>query len=287
MCVITRTVGTIPGKYCRTCGSACIAVRPHLAKAAALKGFVARLPEAFIYPFLANGFLLLVAGTFLYFLLQAGQTILLSGGLRSFVVGTIIQIFVGGYLFAYAQSVVQTTAVEDRELPQLSGVSSFWEDVLLPFLQMLGLLLACFSPAFLLLIVSAGAGLPILAIAALPVFILGFLYLPMGFLAVVILDTLKALNPLIIIPSILRVPLAYLVTLVLLAGVYGIRFLGDLVIGTVFEEGFSTKSMAMLFLMLIVKALWCFAGYYLLIVTLRILGLLYVAKKEKLAWLDR
>jgi hypothetical protein len=177
--------------------------------------------------------------------------------------------------------------VEDREMPQLAGVSSFWEDVLLPFLQMVGLVLSCFGPALLLLLVAGASAQPALAIAALPVFALGFIYLPMAFLAVLILDTLKAVNPLIIVPSILRVPLAYVVTLVLLAGVYGIRFLGDLVIATVFVEGFSTKSMAMLFLMLITKAFWCFAGYYLLIVTLRILGLLYVTKKEKLAWLER
>jgi hypothetical protein len=288
MCVLTRTVGAIPGKHCRTCGAACVAVRPHLPKAAAPRGFFTRVPEAFVYPFRGNGFLLLIAGTFLYFLLQVGQIMLLrGGGLRSFVMGMIIQVFVGGYLFAYAQTIVQTTAVEDRELPQLAGVSSFWEDVLLPFLQMLGLVLACFSPAFLLLILAGASRTPILAIATLPLFILGFIYLPMGFLAVVILDTLKALNPLVIVPSILRVPLAYLLTLVLLAGVYGIRFGGDLVIAMVFEEGLSTKSMAMLFLMLITKAFWCFAGFYLLVVTLRILGLLYVTKKDRLGWLER
>jgi hypothetical protein len=45
--------------------------------------------------------------------------------------------------------------------------------------------------------------------------------------------------------------------------------------------------MAVLFLMLITKAFWCFAGFYLLVMTLRILGLLYVTKKEVLGWLDR
>ncbi len=286
MCVITRTVGAIPGKYCRSCGEACVAVRPHLPQAASPRGFFARLPESFVYPFRGNGFLLMIAGSFLYFLWQVGQYLLVhGGGLRSLFMGGVIQVFIGGYLFAYAQSVVQTTAVEERELPQLAGISGVWDDVLLPFLQMLGLILACFSPALILLAFAAAMQLPVLAVAALPVFLLGFLYLPMGFLAVVILDTLKALNPLVIVPSILRVPGAYLVTLVLLAAVYGIRALGDLVIATVFEEGFSTKSMTMLFLMLIVKALWCFAGFYVLIVTLRILGLLYVTKKEKLGWL--
>jgi len=288
MCVITRTVGAVPGKYCRTCGGPCVAVRAHLPHTAAPKGFFARLPEAFVYPFRGNGFLLLVAGSFLYFLLQVGQYMLVnSRGTRGILIGLIIQIFVGGYLFAYVQAVVQTTAVEDRELPQLAGVSNFWEDVLLPFLQMLGLGLTCFSPAILLLVVAMAAGQPALAIAAIPVFVLGFIYLPMAFLAVVILDTLKAVNPLVIVPSILRVPLAYLVTLVLLATVYGIRALGDIVMAVVFEEGFSTKSMTKLFLMLILKAVWCFAGFYLIIVTMRFLGLLYVTKKQKLGWLHR
>jgi hypothetical protein len=287
MCVLTRTVGAIPGKHCRTCGAACVAVRPHLAKAAASKGFFDRLPDAFAYPFRGNGFMLLIAGAFLYFLLQVGQIMMTGPTYWMKVAGVIVQIFLGGYLFAYAQTIIQTTAVQDQELPQLTGVSSFWEDVLLPFLQMLGLMVACFSPALVALVATAASGQPALAVAAIPLFVLGFIYLPMGFLAVVILDTLKALNPLVIVPSILRVPLAYVVTLVLLAGVYGIRFGGDLVIAWAFQEGFSTKSMATLFLMLMVKAFWCVAGFYLLVVTLRILGLLYVTKKDRLGWLER
>jgi hypothetical protein len=148
-------------------------------------------------------------------------------------------------------------------------------------------MLACFSPALVVLVATAASGQPDLAVAAIPLFVLGSIYLPMGFLAVAILDTLKALNPLVIVPSILRVPLAYLVTLVLLASVYGIRFGGDLVIAWAFQEGFSTKSMATLFLMLVVKVFWSVAGFYLLVVTLRILGLLYLTKKATLGWLDR
>jgi hypothetical protein len=287
MCVITRTVGAVPGKYCRTCGSACVTVRPHLPKAAAPKGFFARLPEAFIYPFRGSGFMLLIAGTFIYVLLQVGQLMITHGGLRGKVMGAIITIFLTGYLFSYMQSIVHTTAVEDNELPQLIGVSNFWEDILLPFLQLIGISVACFSPALLVLIAAAVVGQPVLAIAALPVFILGTLYFPMAFLAVVILDTIKAINPLIIFPSIFRVPLEYFVTVLLLGSVYGIRALGDFVIAWAFPDGFQEKSMTKLFLMLISWALWSFAGYYLLTASMRILGLLYVTKKDKLGWLGR
>jgi hypothetical protein len=258
-----------------------------LPKAAAPKGFFARLPEAFIYPFRGSGFMLLIAGTFIYVLLQVGQLMITHGGLRGKVMGAIITIFLTGYLFSYMQSIIHTTAVEDNELPQLIGVSNFWEDILLPFLQLIGISVACFSPALLVLIAAAVVGQPVLAIAALPVFILGTLYFPMAFLAVVILDTIKAINPLIIFPSIFRVPLEYFVTVLLLGSVYGIRALGDFVIAWAFPDGFQEKSMTKLFLMLISWALWSFAGYYLLTASMRILGLLYVTKKDKLGWLGR
>ncbi len=287
MCVITRTVGTVPGKYCRTCGGPCVTIRPHLPQAAKPAGFFARLPGAFVYPFRGSGFLLLIVGTVLFVVLKGGGVLMSIGGLRPIMFGLILQITVGGYLFAYMQTVVHTTAVEDNEMPELLGVSNFWDDVLLPFCQLIGMALVCFSPGILLLIAAAGAQQPALATAAIPVFILGTLYFPMAFLAVVILDTVKAVNPLIIIPSIFRVPLEYFVTLAVLAGVFGIRALGDFVMVKVFSEGLSTKSMTELFLMIILWALWSFAGFYLFVVNIRILGLLYVTKKDKLAWLSR
>ena len=45
--------------------------------------------------------------------------------------------------------------------------------------------------------------------------------------------------------------------------------------------------MGELFAMIGAMAFWGFIGFYLLIVTVHILGLLYVSKKDKLGWLDR
>src|SRR5688572_12047040 len=91
MCVITRTVGTVPGKYCRTCGGPCVAIRPHLPKSAAPKGFFARLPGAFVYPFRGSGFLLLIVGTVLFVVLKGGAVLMTIGGLRPFVFGLLLQ----------------------------------------------------------------------------------------------------------------------------------------------------------------------------------------------------
>jgi len=45
--------------------------------------------------------------------------------------------------------------------------------------------------------------------------------------------------------------------------------------------------MGELFAMLGAQAFWGFMSFYLLIVSVHILGLLYVTKKNKLGWLDR
>ena len=109
----------------------------------------------------------------------------------------------------------------------------------------------------------------------------------MAFLAVATLDSLAAANPLVVLPSMLKVPVEYFVTLVLLGCVLAFRRLGDFLIGAIFPRGWTTHSMGELFAMIGAMAFWGFIGFYLLIVTVHILGLLYVSKKDTFAWLDR
>lgn len=287
LCVTTRTVGTVPGYHCRNCGEVCVHVKPQLPATRASRGFFACLPDAFAYPIRGSGIFLLVGGTVLYLLLQGGMILTGLGGWRFFTYGLIVQVTVGGYLFAFLQSILHTTATGDNEMPLMPGVTNMWEDVFLPVLQLLGMILTVFSPALLLLILAVRYEQPLFGIAAIPAMILGGIYFPMAFLAVVTLDTLKAVNPLVIVPSIFRVPLEYFVTLVLFAVIYGLRALGDFVLDLVFPEGLLTKSMVQLFLMITVWAVWSVVGFYLITVNVRILGLLYVTKQDKLGWLHR
>ena len=81
---------------------------------------------------------------------------------RSFGLIWCVKVFAVGYLFAYLQSIIHSTAIEEQELPPLPGISDFWQDILIPCLQLLGLTLFCFGPAMLLewyIISSENSGL--------------------------------------------------------------------------------------------------------------------------------
>ena len=114
--------------------------------------------------------------------------------------------------------------------------------------------------------------------------IFGCFYFPMAFLAVAMKDSVVAANPLVVVPAILKIPLEYLVTCILLMSVFGLRKLGDRMSGVAGGVSLHTRDMSVLFISLGVQAAWAFANIYLLTVSMRILGLLYITKKHKLGW---
>ena len=294
LCVNTRGLQ----KFCRTCGVECVPVRVQIQPPPPPKGFYARLPGAFVFPFRGSGVLVLIVGTFLLAIVSAGGGMGGSGlrgrmgpGFRGGMSfgwwGLMARVVVLGYLFTYMQSIIHSTAVEEEEMPTLPSMTNFWEDIVLPCLQLIGVTLISFAPAI-------GVGFWVVAteqesmgVLLVSVFALGCLYFPMAFLAAALLDSVAAANPLQVIPSIFKVPREYLVAVIALAGVLGIRSLGDFVLLELFPRGLATHSTAKLLGMFAAQAFWSLASLYLLTVGMRILGLLYVAKKEELGWYDR
>src|SRR6266568_1886274 len=256
LCVTSRPMAGVRHAYCRHCGAECAPVQVRLQRAVLA-------------------------------LLQFGQMMMGFGSIRLLIFGLILQVCAGGYLFTYLQSIVHSTTAEDREMPDLPGMSNFLDDILLPFFRLLGLVLFCFGPAIGLAIWVATSGQSAAGPAVIAAAVFGGLYFPMAFLAVAILDSVAAANPLVIVPSIVKVPLEYLLTLCLLAAVIAFRALGDFLVRVLFPKGFTTHSMGELFTMLSAQAFWGFTSFYLLVVAVHILGLLYVTKKNKLGWLDR
>jgi len=207
-----------------------------------------------------------------------------SSGLSFGWWGLMARAIILGYLFTYMQNIIHSTAIDDKELPSLPDITNFWEDILLPCLQLIGVTLICFAPAIGVecwVIATGQEGMGPLLTSAL---VLGCLYFPMAFLALAMLDSVAAANPLQVIPSILRVPREYLVAVVVLAGVFGIRALGDYMLVKFFPKGLGTHSLAKLLAMFVAQAFWGLASLYLLTVGMRILGLLYVTRKDKLGW---
>jgi hypothetical protein len=114
--------------------------------------------------------------------------------------------------------------------------------------------------------------------------LLGCLYFPMAFLVVAMKDNVMACNPLVVVPSILRVPGQYVVTVIMFAAIFGVQQIGNLVSSAAGSVAFTTTDMSVMFMAFGIRMIWSFISVYLLTVNMRIMGLLYATQKEKLGW---
>jgi hypothetical protein len=292
ICVSSGLVNGQPQKTCRKCNRVCLPVRIQI-QATPQKGLYSRVPGAFLYPLRGAGILMLLVGTVMFGALKFAAAMgglngmMGSGGIGLTWWGLMLQVIIMGYMFCYMQNIIHSTALEEVEMPSLPDVTSFWDDILLPCFQLIGATLISFAPLILLgtwlLLADARASGPVL----MSLSFLGCAYFPMAFLAVAILDTVAAANPLQVVPSVLKVPLEYFVALCVLGTVFVARALGDVVLHLAFPKGLITHSLSRLIVMLALQAFWGLVSFYLLTVGIRILGLLYVTRKRTLGWLSR
>lgn len=270
LCVATRASTSGPKHNCRSCGSDCDPV--HLERSGPVheKGFFARLPEAFIYPFKGAGSLVLIVATLVFAALSA-----VSG-----IFNILLSMMATGYLFLFLQNIIHATAAEENEMPSLPDFDGLFG----AFFTLLGTIAISFIiPIILGIARLSGVEIPVSVIIA-SIFV-SLIYFPMAFLAVAMLDSVAAANPLVIIPSILKVPGQYIVTVIMISIVFGVRILGDVFSGVAGSETYTTRSMSVLFIGIGVQAVWSFIRIYLLTVTMRILGNLYLTQRDKLGWL--
>lgn len=288
LCVTTLAAAAGPKKTCRACGAGVTPVQVHIARPVR-EGFFARLPGAFGYPFHGRGTLVLIVGTMLLAVLNF-FTGLFGALFFGLVLLLPLRIMVAGYLFSYMQNIVHATAAADEELPDLPDVADLWEDALLPGLRLIGLGLISFFPFLAVTIfvaansVTADSAPQAVLIATILGTSIGGIYFPMAFLAVVMKDSILAANPLLVVPAILKVPLEYLVVLVVTGIIFAFRISGSVALPVLFPRSIATHSIPTLLLMFGAKAIWSFVQLYFLTVNVRILGLLYLTKKEKFGW---
>lgn len=269
LCVTSRTVAGKTVKTCRSCG---VEVFPVQFQAAPRKSFYASLPGAFAFPFKGFGIVIIICATLMFSGLNFVAHFFA-------VLGWLIRTAAYGLLFLFLQNIIHTTTSDEEEsinLPeagelggaafQLSGtiIASFW--------LWIGLTVAKLCDV----------GIPVEALIASA--ILGGFYFPMAFLAVAMKDSVTAANPLVVIPSIMKIPLQYFITASLLLSVFGIRRLGEIASTHMLHTTMMTKSMSVLFLSMAAQASLALVSIYLLAVMMRILGLLYNSTKDKLGW---
>jgi hypothetical protein len=271
LCVATRTVPGGQKKYCRHCGTELAPVHVQIQRSVE-KGFFARLPGVFIYPFKGSGLFILIIAAIVFALLDAVSSWFMI----------LMKMMVVGYLFSYMQSIIHSTAAGDEQMAEMPPFDGLFG----AFFTFAGTVAASFAIPIGLGIAKIFFEVDIPASALIATIILGCLYFPMAFLAVAMKDSVMAANPLVVVPAIFKVPLEYLVTSILLTGVFGIRELGDVLSSTAKQAGLTTRDMSTLFITFGVRIFWTLLSVYLLTVGMRILGTLYLTRKRQLAWFE-
>lgn len=224
-------------------------------------GLYEHVVEALVYPFRGEGVFLLLVGA-VFFWLANFLTFLP-------LVGSIVGLLTFAYFWAYLLEIMRSSATGKDQLPGWVPITDFWNDIA--------------APCLLAVMTIVLSGLPLIGIAVtgattswdpptwswIAAGVVSVLYLPMSLLAVNLGGSITAMNPAIIVPSIMRVPGDYLIAcmfLVLLLGVEGI--LGD--------------SMGQI--TVIGSLLRIFVSLYFGAVEMRILGVLYHINRHELGW---
>jgi hypothetical protein len=260
---------------CRACAVECAPLEfvPSQRKQPS-RSFAAQARRAFAYPFKGDGAILLIAGTVFFLVIDAAK--FLAGYAPIFGLAALgfLTLFGTGYLMAYLRRIVTGSANGEDKMPDWPDLSDFTSDIVSPFLQFLATAAVCFAPAIgaIIFVASDNAWAGWTVVAAV---LFGCVLFPMAFLAVAMFDTVMALNPLLIVPSILKVPLQYLLTIGICAFILALRWASE----DVFPEVVPVP--------ILPRIISSFVGLYLLVVEMRILGLLYLNKREELGWFRR
>ena len=277
LCVNSRPVAGQINRFCRTCAVECTPVNAAPASGQAKElSFAAQIPGAFKYPFKGDGIILICVGTILFLLVDGARWISSYALIYGFFAVILLTVFGTGYLTAFLRRVINSTAVGDDEMPEWPEIDDFSSDILSPFLQLIGTVVFCFAPMIALTIYAALQGesdSAWLGWATMAAMLFGCFYFPMAFTAVAMCDSVVAVNPLVVIPSILKVFREYVLTVIVLAVILVVRWLLQRYLAHILPVP------------LVPTIITSLIGLYLMVVEMRILGLLYRHKKDELAWL--
>jgi hypothetical protein len=263
VCINFTQMGDKTVRNCRTCG---VEVVPFQFRPAPAKSFYRKVPGAFGYPFKGAGIVILVCATIAFAALN-------------FIGFILIKILLYGFVFLFMQNIILTTTSDEKADLSFPDPSSLFGAAV----QLGGAVVASFWPA-LALEIAKFDGMAVPPEAIIASVILGGIYFPMALLAVAMKDTALAANPLIVIPAMMKAPLKYSVTAVLTLVVFGIRQLGGMISGGAGKVMVRTHSWNMFYATVGYQMVWALVSVYLLVVTMRLLGLFYNSSKQKLGW---
>ncbi len=269
LCVTSRQMaGGTKAYFCRPCGGECtpVAYRPTV-NPLTTGNFFTQLPTAFAYPFKKDRKYVLIGAIVCYIIMYSIRLYIPIPFGRS-----TLTILFFGYWYSYLQSIIHTTAYGDDNEPALPEPSK--SELIGPVFQMFATTALCFLPAVGLLIwrfFDPDAEIDTLLLVVVP---LSCLYYPMALLAMAIFDSVSGVNPLVVIPAIIKTPLHYLVACLLLGAVVGFYWVGRFFLPMFIPIPILPMAIS--------SCVWL----YFMMVMSRVLGLLYFCNRERLGWLS-
>ncbi len=275
LCVNTRGSAAGGLKFCKVCAHECLPVA--ITPIERQVEFFTEARKAFFYPFRADGWLLLLGGSFFFGFLDLANYVArhsFAYAMRAMMMRVMVFTFIlgCGYLFSYLKKIIAFTAHGDHTMPDWPELTEWKEDNVSPMFQFMMISLFSFGPAFLAWLVMDfwfDVDYPWLVwLVALS----GCLYFPMAFLGVAMFDSLTAAHPLFVVGSITVVPREYAIAVLVFAGILLLRWASETLLTMV------------LHLPLIPSLLSDLLAIGLLMVEARILGLLYLSRKQTLGW---
>ncbi|MCX7867527.1 MAG: FHA domain-containing protein [Limisphaera sp.] len=270
VCVGISDAGATATAWCPVCRVACLPV-PSPVPVSAPHGseWLRAWWQTFSYPASLEGLAVLAAGAVLLWLLQIASAF--SGIVP--IIGGLIYVFLTlvwvGMTFSFLQSVIRQTALGSDRMPDLPDIGNLAEDLGTPLWQFLCLLVFA-MPALVLSVLGETA-------ASWPrwIWIVAWawtaFYLPMGLLALSFFKTIRALDPRVVVRSIVRAGPLYLACVLWLASLAGVAWAVMALVGLV-----PVGVLALL--------LQDFVLLYALLCAGRVLGLLYRFRQEDLRW---
>lgn len=259
--------------FCPECNTRCVGLEEFAAKRMPVveETFGKALMASFKYPLQPDGLLMLGTGAVFFTALHGALFVSGFAGLIGLIAVVILTVFITGYLFSFLKSVLLVSSQGEDKIPDWPDFNSIGQDIVGPFLQFVGLMVFSFGPALLWLLFGPEEGR---VVGGIGLFLFGLLYFPMGLLAVSMFDSLLALNPLLIVTSILKILGHYLIMLFFIGAVLVLRFLG----------GVASETIPIPIVPALLAELFTL---YFFMVIMRAMGRMYRIDKRKLGWFKK
>ncbi len=224
------------------------------------RSYMERVPEAFAYPFAGTGKYILVGGVIM---------MILADFFAIGLLGLVLAIIVFGYLGSYMMKIINSSSDGKKEPPDWPAFSDFGDDIFSPALQLFWTGLVSYFPAigiriYLWPIEGLGDAFTLLGIDLVCSF-----YFPMALVVLAHTRAYLSVLPHIVLPSIFRVPVDYMIAVF----VYQIV----VIVNNLLERALS-------YIPLLGSVVTSFLSLYLLMAVMHLLGLVYYKNKETLNW---